>query len=108
MAQHAYGYPGILEHADEEELRHDGYVLEVNRQFFHPLGLELVLQIAEDGLRFRVDDHRTLQAAVVYAPQPEGGESRLRKVARIGNLWEMKAQARLARYGWVIQPPEIL
>ena len=39
---------------DESELFDQGFVLEANRQFFHPLGLCLVVQLTEVG-RSRVD-----------------------------------------------------
>ncbi len=32
---------------DELDLCYEGFVLEANRQFFHPLGLCLVLQLTE-------------------------------------------------------------
>lgn len=34
---------------DELELSDEGFVLEANRQFFHPLGLYLMVQMLDDG-----------------------------------------------------------
>jgi len=92
---------------DEEALLDEGYVLEANRQFFHPLGLELVAQIHDDdGLRLRVRDRRSLPAGVLFDKIDEMTRARRRKVKNIGSAWEIRAQTRLSRYGFVIQPPE--
>lgn len=37
---------------DVKEFREKGYLQEVNRQFFHPLGLALVLQVNDNGEEF--------------------------------------------------------
>lgn len=110
MARRAYGKPEIRRHMDEERFIAEGYLLEANRQFFHPLGLELVAQVGDERLQLRVEDGRELSAGLVFGccDDEELREDRLRKVARIGCAWEMRAQQRLARYGWVVQPPELI
>jgi hypothetical protein len=93
---------------DECEMLDGGYILEANRQFFHLLGLELVAQLLDDGLRLRVLDWRELPAGVVFSRDDGLSETRRCKVGRIGSAWEMRAQIRLARYGFIVQPPEQL
>ena len=102
-----YGWV-LCNYMDEEILLDEGYVLEANRQFFHPLGLELVAQIDDDGLRLRVRDRRDLPAGVLLEGDEELTRARRWKVNNIGNAWEIRAQTRLTRYGFVIQPPEKL
>ena len=102
-----YGWV-LCNYMDEEALLDEGYVLEANRQFFHPLGLELVAQIDDFGLRLRVRDRRDLPAGVLFEADEEITPARRWKVRNIGSAWEIRAQTRLARYGFVIQPPEQL
>ena len=99
----------VSKYMEEETLLDEGYVLEANRQFFHPLGLELVAQIDDDGgLRLRVRDRRYLPAGVLLEGDEELTRARRWKVNNIGSAWEIRAQTRLTRYGFVIQPPEKL
>lgn len=104
------GWLRRLGHVDEEELLDEGYILEANRQFFHPLGLELVAQVADDGLRLRVMDRREMPAGLVFEREEDEKVSgaRRRKIARVACLWETRAQARLDRYGFIVQPREQL
>ena len=102
-----YGWV-LSDYMDEETLLDEGYVLEANRQFFHPLGLDLVAQVDDSGLRLRVRDRRDLPAGVVLEADAETTRARRWKVKNIGSAWEIRAQTRLARYGFVIQPPEKL
>ncbi len=109
MGYRAYGWPTIMPYMEEMAFIDEGYLLEANRQFFHPLGLILSAQVLDDGLRLRCMDRRELQAGVVYEPNSDGRAClRHAKIARVGSLWEARAQIRLARYGWVVQPPEAL
>ena len=107
MGRLAYGRPELWKRMNEEDFLDGGYMLEANRQFFHPLGLQLIAQVAEDGLRLQVLDHRELTAGLLMEPDEELAESRCRKIAKVGIAWETRAQRRLARYGWIIQPPEL-
>lgn len=38
-----------MKYMDVKEFCDEGYLQEVNRQFFHPLGLALVIQVDDDG-----------------------------------------------------------
>ena len=95
---------------DELDLCDEGFVLEANRQFFHPLGLCLVLQLSEEGLRLRVLDYRERPAGVRFEAEPDANvrASRRGKVAHVGSFWEERAARRLQRYGYVVQPADEL
>jgi len=82
-----------------------GFLQEVNRQFFHPLGLALEVAInMETG-------ERTLSGIQDYREDPEGmvfsdlsdGEATLRATA-VATLQRTKAAHRSASLGWVMQP----
>jgi hypothetical protein len=113
---HRYGWMQVAEFMDEEQFMDEGYLLEANRQFFHPLGLQLALQVTDDGLRLRVHDRRAFIAGPIYEPDEDRdprekdrcSRKRRAKVARIRSLWESRAQFRLKRYGYVVQPVEEL
>jgi hypothetical protein len=57
----------------EEAFLAEGYLLEANRQFFHPLGLQLVASVQEDGLRLRIVDRRCVLAGLIYGPEEDEG-----------------------------------
>lgn len=99
-----------LSYMDEEELLDEGYLLEANRQFFHPLGLQLVGQVADDGLRLRVLDRREMASGPLFDREDdeEIARARRRKIARVAGLWELRGQARLRHLGFIVQPPEQL
>ncbi len=108
MGYQAYNWP--YKYMNEPEFVDEGYMLEANRQFFHPLGLQLVAQLCDDGgLRLRVMDHRAAPAGLTYRPEdPEWMEVRRWKVENVGRAWEERARARVKRYGFIIQPREQL
>lgn len=95
---------------DEEELLDEGYLLEANRQFFHPLGLQLAAQVLDYGLRLRVLDRREMASGLLFDREEdeEIARARRRKIARVASLWELRAQARLRRLGFIVQPAEQL
>ncbi len=106
MGVRAYGWMDVDGYMEEEEFCRAGYLFEVNRQFFHPLGLQLVAQVGDDGLRLRIMDRRYMEAGLRYEP-PEDlaqGMRRRKKSARVRISWEKRAQRRLKRFGWVVQP----
>jgi hypothetical protein len=76
----------------------------------------LALQVTDDGLRLRIHDRRAFMAGPIYESDEDRdprensrcSEKRRVKVARIRSLWESRAQFRLKRYGYVVQPTEDL
>lgn len=87
---------------DLREFRQFGYLQEVNRQFFHPLGLALEVRVNEDGTE-------ELGGIWDYRHDPEGlyyGEGMLSmdKAARVAQEYMNRAQERKEHRGWILQP----
>ncbi|GEA16732.1 hypothetical protein E308F_29780 [Moorella sp. E308F] len=87
---------------DLNEFREFGFLQEVNRQFFHPLGLALEVVIEEDG---------TTRLGGIWdcREDPEGilftdGVLDKEKADRVEKLKKEKASIRKERFGYVIQP----
>ena len=83
-----------------KEFREEGYLQEVNRLFFHPLGLALETIIYEDG---------TEQLGMIWdcRNDPEGivfEEIDQEKVCRITRLFAERSKSRRATLGFDIQP----
>ena len=57
-----------IKYLDIKEFRKKGYLQEVNRQFLHPLGLALEIQIGDDGKETlgRVWDYREDEEGMYY------------------------------------------
>jgi hypothetical protein len=93
-----------LKFIDLHEFQDQGYLLEVNRQFFHPLGLALTL-------RFNLDTGAAdIMGIQDWRDDPEGGlfteitpEEGV-KAKEIERQWQEKAAVRQERYGFVVQP----
>lgn len=99
-----------------KDFQEEGYLLEVNRQFFHPLGLAIGIYYDENDLENEkgfdpeVDEPKGL---VIYDTRddPEGyafdslvSDDDSKKYKNIERLWSEKATVRLERFGWVVQP----
>jgi len=88
-----------------KEFREFGFLQEVNRQFFHPLGLALEVTTNDDG-------SESLGNVWDYRDDPEGivfdkfDEVDFKKARRVAELREQKAKVRLEIFGFVIQPVE--
>lgn len=86
-----------------KEFREQGYLQELNRQFLHPLGLALEVDLNEDGTE-------SFGGVWNYRDDPEGmiyGDDIIdrAKATRIQQEALSKQSTRYARFGWVIQPP---
>ncbi len=99
-----------INYIDIKEFREKGYLQEVNRQFFHPLGLAMSIEIDEDG-------NETLGGIWDYRDDPEGiryadaetqkdKEERYRKMKYVADERAEKIAERKRRFGWGIQPIE--
>ena len=91
-----------IKHIDISEFREFGFLQEVNRLFFHPLGLALEIIVEDDGT-----EH--LGGVWDYRDDPEGiifGEDIIdpEKARNVRQLSEEKAVPREALLGYVIQP----
>ena len=93
-----------VKHMDLEEFHKLGLLQEVNRRFFHPCGLALEMEYAEDGtMRFGgVWDYREDPEGIVFS---EGTELSLQAVHNVNALLDSHLEGRLAMFGdTVIQP----
>ena len=54
-----------MKYLDAKTLREDGYLQEVNRMFFHPLGLAAEVNL-ETG-EIKIQDHRNDPEGVIYS-----------------------------------------
>lgn len=94
--------PKGIPYIDIKEFCDEGYLAEVNRRFFHPLGLALeVTEDDEDETKQHISgvwDLRDDPEGVYFDPTyPE-------KADRIDQLWEERAPARVAALGYMVQP----
>lgn len=86
---------------DIGEFRREGYLQEVNRQFFHPLGLALAVNVADGTERLSgVWDDRDDPEGIRYAPGVIDPE----KAARVVEAQRRMADSRLTVLGYVVQP----
>lgn len=85
------------------EFRRLGYLQELNRQFLHPLGLALAVDVHADGTESlgKIWDYRT---------DPEGvrfeGFDLTKRAALIEAEWAARETARIAALGYMVQPTE--
>lgn len=94
-----------IKYMDLEEFIETGYLLEINRQFLHPLGLAMAISCEEDGTHHiaGIVDSRDDQEGFVFAALDEEDRE---KAKRVTDLWIEKARERLRRFGWIMQPME--
>lgn len=90
-----------IKYIDIAEFRKGGYLQEVNRRFFHPLGLAMEVAIEPDGTEVigGIWDYRDDPEGVVYV----SGTIDAFKVDKIANEWLAKAVVRKSRYNFVVQ-----
>lgn len=96
-----------VKHLDVREFVEVGYLQEVNRTFFHPLGLALEVGVTPGGEHYlsgvwdcRDDDEGVLYAAKDGTPRTPSSE----KAMRVKGEFARRAPRRLAALGFVVQP----
>jgi hypothetical protein len=94
-----------IKRMDIKEFREFGFLQEVNRLFFHPLGLALEVIIDEETGEVE------LGGVWDYREDPEGnafGEGTMdpEKTKRVEELRQSKIKARVEKFGWELQPVE--
>lgn len=84
-----------------KEFREIGFLQEVNRQFFHPLGLALEVSINEDGIEYLsgVWDYREDPEGITFG----GGMIEAEKAKNVLELKMSKEAARVASLGYSVQ-----
>jgi hypothetical protein len=91
-----------VEHMDIAEFTRIGLLQEVNRQFFHPLGLALVVESEEDGTERLVGvwDNRGDIEGIVFADGVLSSE----KADRVEQMWKTRQPHRERALGYMVQP----
>jgi hypothetical protein len=94
-------YMNIGEFAD------DGYLQEVNRRFFHPLGLALEVNTHEDGSKTLggIWDYRESPTGVYFADSITKLEKFKSRAERFDELFQKKLLERYNLLGYGIQEP---
>lgn len=85
---------------DPKELSESGILHEVNRLFFHPIGMALAVELEDDGTWSMVGviDHRADAAGVTFATVDED------KVQKFKELQRKRHRSRLRALGFYVQP----
>jgi len=86
-----------------------GFLQEVNRQFFHPLGLALCVEFDREDFeatraKFSIWDSRDDPEGFLFGDEPDKMQGRIEKMERILRLQGISALQRVSRLGYVIQP----
>jgi hypothetical protein len=85
------------------EFRRLGLLQEVNRRFFHPIGLALEVNVEKDGTEVLggIWDYRDDPEGIYFAGDlaPDAA-----KAAAYDALFEQHREARIAMFGYVVQP----
>lgn len=96
-----------IERIDIKEFRSFGFLQEVNRQFFHPLGLALEVIINDgDGSEKLggVWDYRDAPEGIVYVDDLISTLESKVKVDNVKKLLAEKVKVRKKKFGFVVQP----
>ena len=92
-----------IKHISIKEFREKGFLQEVNRQFFHPIGmaLEVIIDEAENETLGGIWDYRDDSEGMLYGNDCLPEKYKALETLR---LQEEKAHIRVKRFGWVQQP----
>lgn len=92
---------------DPKEFMEFGYLQEVNRKFFHPLGLSLIVDVDSDSgsvtLSSIKDDRDDLEGVIFDTEKMESAKF-LEKAVRVHEEFKKRAEVREKALGYVIQP----
>ena len=86
---------------DLKTLRDDGYLQEVNRCFFHPLGLALTITIDGESASLSIQDAREDLEGFRFPP---GNDDLTEKAARLMVIADARREARMRGLGYWRQP----
>lgn len=89
---------------DIAELRLAGYLQEVNRQFFHPLGLALAVVVDPDGTEHlgMIWDYREDPEGIIFG----GSLLSVEKAENVQRIEDERKPPRIESLGFWIQPVE--
>ena len=93
---------------DIKEFRDRGYLQEVNRQFFHPLGMALFVEIEPDGkvTLGGVLDYRSDPEGMLYEDDMLTTAEFQEKQKRVAEEWFEKTKVRMEKFGFTVQEPK--
>ena len=104
----------MSEWIDIKEFRESGYLEEVNRRFFHPIGLAMAVHVDDEGVETIAgiyDDREDPEGWIMgYSswPDPDVQRARARERAMFIDAERNKrAMARFTKFGWITQPPGV-
>ena len=91
---------------DIKEFRERGYLQEVNRGFFHPLGMSLVIEINEDGTETLKGlwDYRDDPEGIIYTDETLNTQESVKKRKNILKELSEKAMYREKHLKFIFQP----
>lgn len=97
-----------IRYLDIKEFREKGYLLEANRQFFHPLGLALEINVDENGNEVLggIWDYRDDPEGILYDENLVKSKKAKEKKEFVEQQFYDKAEYRRKKYGFEIQPIE--
>lgn len=98
----------IPNYMDINEFREEGYLQEVNRRFFHPLGLALTVEITDSGEERigGINDFREDEEGVIYDLKNSDND-RIKKFNKnfdfITSELSNKYKTRMTKFGFVVE-----
>ncbi|MCK4816475.1 hypothetical protein KA005_11965 [bacterium] len=96
-----------MKRIDVKEFQDFGFLQEVNRQFFHPLGLalEVIVDLETGEVTLGgVWDARDDPEGYLFSEEDLLDLVCIQKMKNVRQLWDDKAKVRLEGYGYVVQP----
>lgn len=94
-----------MKHIDLNEFIDEGYLQEVNRQFFHPLGLALSINLDDDGnpIGFgEVWDYRDDPEGIIFGSLDN--DKTREKAKKVEEQAKKLETTRIQKFGWRVQP----
>jgi hypothetical protein len=88
-----------------KEFREKGYLQELNRQFLHPLGMALEINIDEDGneILHGIWDYRDEKEGMLYADEVVNTKKFKSNIEFVRQQWNIKRRFREEKHGFMIQ-----
>jgi hypothetical protein len=96
-----------------KEFRELGYLEEVNRRFFHPMGLSMCFTEHDDGTETftgfleGTDDEGWVMGYQSYPDPDRAHEIAIERARKWDAEWESRRRVREYRFGWMVQPPGV-
>ena len=89
---------------DLNEFVNEGFLQEVNRQFFHPLGLALAVSYS-DGKAVGLAglwDYRDDPEGMIFGEELAKSKTFNEKASRVKEMFESKRAVREEKFGWIL------